>query len=103
MDTAWAILGDARATDQGDTVDIALAASGDGRAFERLYRRHVARVHTLAQRLVGAELAFRRDGHLVMQIQMAKAVETVPLTRDYITDWERAATADAAKASLAAN
>jgi cyclopropane-fatty-acyl-phospholipid synthase len=40
--------------------------------------------------LVGAELAFRRGGHLVMQIQMAKAVETVPLTRDYMVDWERA-------------
>jgi cyclopropane-fatty-acyl-phospholipid synthase len=46
--------------------------------------------------LVGCELAFRRGGHLVMQIQMAKAVDTVPLTRDYITDWERAAGAGAA-------
>jgi cyclopropane-fatty-acyl-phospholipid synthase len=39
--------------------------------------------------LVGAELAFRRDGHLVFQMQLAKAVETVPLTRDYMTEWER--------------
>ena len=39
--------------------------------------------------LVGAELAFRRDTCLVFQMQMAKAVDTVPLTRDYITDWER--------------
>jgi cyclopropane-fatty-acyl-phospholipid synthase len=40
--------------------------------------------------LIGAEMAFRRDGHLVFQIQLAKAVETVPLTRDYMVDWERA-------------
>jgi cyclopropane-fatty-acyl-phospholipid synthase len=39
--------------------------------------------------LVGSEIAFRHGGHLVMQIQMAKAVETVPLTRDYMFDWER--------------
>jgi cyclopropane-fatty-acyl-phospholipid synthase len=40
--------------------------------------------------LVGSEIAFRYGGHLVMQIQMAKAVDTVPLTRDYMFDWERA-------------
>ena len=39
--------------------------------------------------LVGSEIAFRYSGHLVMQIQMAKAVETVPITRDYMFDWER--------------
>jgi cyclopropane-fatty-acyl-phospholipid synthase len=43
--------------------------------------------------LVGSEIAFRRGGHLVMQIQMAKAIDTVPLIRDYISDWERAALA----------
>jgi cyclopropane-fatty-acyl-phospholipid synthase len=40
--------------------------------------------------LVGAELAFRRDFSLVFQMQLAKSVDTVPLTRDYMTDWERA-------------
>ncbi len=40
--------------------------------------------------LVGAELAFRRDGHFVFQMQLAKSGDTVPLTRDYIVDWERA-------------
>ncbi|HTZ35365.1 MAG TPA: cyclopropane-fatty-acyl-phospholipid synthase family protein [Stellaceae bacterium] len=40
--------------------------------------------------LAGSEIAFRHGGHLVMQIQMAKAVDTVPLTRDYMVDWERA-------------
>lgn len=38
-----------------DAVDVALAASGDVHAFERLYRQHLARVHSLARRMVGAE------------------------------------------------
>ncbi len=37
-----------------EAADVALAASGDGRAFERLYRAHVARVHTLARRMLDA-------------------------------------------------
>jgi cyclopropane-fatty-acyl-phospholipid synthase len=40
--------------------------------------------------LVGSELAFRRQGHVVFQVQIAKAVDSVPLTRDYIFEWERA-------------
>ena len=40
--------------------------------------------------LVGAELAFRRNGHLVFQMQLARTVDAVPLTRDYMLDWERA-------------
>lgn len=39
--------------------------------------------------LVGSEIAFRYGGHLVMQIQMAKTIDAVPLTRDYMFDWER--------------
>ncbi len=39
-----------------DAVDAALAASGDPHAFERLYRRHVNRIHTLARRMLGEEL-----------------------------------------------
>jgi cyclopropane-fatty-acyl-phospholipid synthase len=40
--------------------------------------------------LVGSELSFRNQGMLVFQMQLAKAVDTVPLTRDYIVDFERA-------------
>jgi len=40
--------------------------------------------------LIGAELTFRRDRHFVFQMQLARAVDTIPLTRDYITEWERA-------------
>jgi cyclopropane-fatty-acyl-phospholipid synthase len=49
--------------------------------------------------LAGSEVAFRQGGHLVMQIQMAKAVDTVPLTRDYMHDWERAHRAAADRAA----
>jgi cyclopropane-fatty-acyl-phospholipid synthase len=39
--------------------------------------------------LVGSEIAFRRQDLMVFQMQLAKAVDTVPLTRDYMLDWER--------------
>ncbi len=40
-----------------DAADAKLAAAGDVRAFERLYRRHVARIHGLARRMAGDEEA----------------------------------------------
>jgi RNA polymerase sigma-70 factor (ECF subfamily) len=40
-----------------DAADVALAQSGDAQAFERLYRAQVARVHSLARRMVGAHEA----------------------------------------------
>jgi cyclopropane-fatty-acyl-phospholipid synthase len=39
--------------------------------------------------LASCELSFRRLGHMVFQAQLAKRQDAVPLTRDYITDWER--------------
>jgi len=38
--------------------------------------------------LSGAELAFRRKGHMVWQMQLARQVDAVPLTRDYVTETE---------------
>jgi RNA polymerase sigma-70 factor (ECF subfamily) len=38
-----------------DAVDAMLAAAGDAIAFERLYRRHVARVNSLARRMIGPD------------------------------------------------
>ena len=35
----------------GLEADVALAAGGDAAAFERLYRTHVAKVHSLARRM----------------------------------------------------
>jgi len=41
-------------TAAADAVDVKLSAAGDARAFERLYRRHVPRIHSLARRMLGA-------------------------------------------------
>ena len=46
--------------------------------------------------LAGAEMAFRFDGQVVFQIQLAKKQDAVPLTRDYMVDAERALCADTA-------
>jgi cyclopropane-fatty-acyl-phospholipid synthase len=40
--------------------------------------------------LAGSELAFRRQKHMIFQIQITRDQTAVPLTRDYITDTERA-------------
>jgi cyclopropane-fatty-acyl-phospholipid synthase len=56
-------------------------------AIARLYDERFCRMWEFY--LVGSELAFRRMGHLVFQIQLAKRQDAVPLTRDYISDWER--------------
>lgn len=39
--------------------------------------------------LVGCELSFRYLGQMVFQMQLSRRVDTVPLTRDYIADFER--------------
>ena len=39
--------------------------------------------------LAGAEMAFRHDGQVVFQIQLAKRQDALPLTRDYMVDNER--------------
>ena len=44
-------------TVEDDASDVAAAAAGDVRAFERVYRRHVARIHSTAIRMLGAEEA----------------------------------------------
>ncbi|MGH6928884.1 MAG: class I SAM-dependent methyltransferase, partial [Dongiaceae bacterium] len=39
--------------------------------------------------LTGSELAFRHGGQMVFQMQLARRQDAVPLTRDYMVDWER--------------
>ncbi len=41
--------------------------------------------------LAGSELAFRNSGHMNWQLQLARRVDTLPITRDYIAAAERAA------------
>ena len=38
--------------------------------------------------LITSELAFKHQGQMVFQIQIAKKTETVPITRDYISEFE---------------
>ena len=47
--------------------------------------------------LAGSEIAFRREGHMVFQIQLAHQQTAVPLTRDYITDVERRSVRESAR------
>ena len=53
----------------------------------RLYDERFSRMWEFY--LIGAELGFRRGRLVVFQLQLAKTQDAVPLTRDYITDWER--------------
>ena len=39
--------------------------------------------------LAGSEVAFRHQGHINFQMQLAKRVDSVPLTRDYMFERER--------------
>lgn len=39
--------------------------------------------------LAGSETSFRHEGMVVFQFQLTKEIDTLPLTRDYISDWER--------------
>jgi cyclopropane-fatty-acyl-phospholipid synthase len=52
-----------------------------------LYDERFCRIFELY--LTGAEMTFRRLGHMVWQLQLARQHGAVPLTRDYITesDW----------------
>ena len=47
--------------------------------------------------LASAEVTFRHLDHVVLQIQLAKRQDAVPLTRDYITELERALAQSALK------
>ena len=41
----------------GMNEDVALAAAGDASAFERVYRTHVAKIHSLTRRMLGSHEA----------------------------------------------
>ncbi len=40
--------------------------------------------------LASSEMAFRRMGMMVVQIQLTKSIDAAPLTRDYMVHWEQA-------------
>ena len=49
--------------------------------------------------LIGSELSFRHNYNMVWQMQLARDIEAVPVTRDYMLDWERQAGIPARRAS----
>ena len=55
--------------------------------IRRLYDERFCRMWEFY--LIGSELSFRYDYNMVFQMQMARDIEAVPLTRDYMYDWER--------------
>jgi RNA polymerase sigma-70 factor, ECF subfamily len=57
MTTAVMTLGADTPVRRGLDDDVALAAGGDPYAFERLYRAHVARIHSLTRRMLGTHEA----------------------------------------------
>src|ERR1041385_4744409 len=56
--------------------DAALAAQGDSLAFERLYRAHVPRIHSLARRMLGS-----RDADEVTQDVFVRTWQKLRLFR----------------------
>ncbi|HEC90841.1 MAG TPA: SAM-dependent methyltransferase, partial [Alphaproteobacteria bacterium] len=69
------------------------------RVWQRRFQANRARIAKLFDErfcrmwefyLALSEAAFRYGDHLVFQIQLSKKRDAVPLTRDYIAEWERA-------------
>jgi RNA polymerase sigma-70 factor (ECF subfamily) len=60
-----------------DAADVALAAAGDRRAFERLYRAHVNRVFTICTRMCGS----KTRGEELTQDVFVRAWEKLPQFR----------------------
>jgi RNA polymerase sigma-70 factor (ECF subfamily) len=60
-----------------DSSDVALAASGDRRAFERLYRKHESRVFSLCARMAGS----RTKGEELTQDVFVRTWEKLPQFR----------------------
>jgi cyclopropane-fatty-acyl-phospholipid synthase len=65
--------------------------------LRRIYDERFCRMWEMY--LISSEVAFRRQDHMVFQMQLSKAVDTVPLTRDYLVHWEREQSADSDRAA----
>jgi RNA polymerase sigma-70 factor (ECF subfamily) len=55
VNAAFVALGAQSLEARGEETDVALAAKGDASAFERLYRAHVAKIHSLTRRMLGSD------------------------------------------------
>ena len=66
--------------------------------WQRRFRKHRQEIASLYDErfcrmwefyLAGSEMAFRYSRHVVFQIQLAKKMDSLPITRDYMTDSQR--------------
>ena len=63
-------------------------ACGDAAVWRRAVKKLVWRLPFCRHPLAGSEIAFRRGGCMVFQMQLAKeAADSAPITRDYILDF----------------
>lgn len=69
------------------------------KAWRRRFVRHRERIRELFDErfcrmwefyLAASEATFRFGGHVNFQIQLSRRVDSVPMTRDYMFEWERA-------------
>ena len=65
-------------------------------AVAELYDERFCRMWDLY--LVGCEMGFRHQGLMVVQVQLTRRQDALPLTRDYMFEWERAQAAREAAA-----
>jgi cyclopropane-fatty-acyl-phospholipid synthase len=49
--------------------------------------------------LKASEMSFRHQAQMVFQLQLTKRLETLPITRDYMVDWERRRGAESVRAA----
>ncbi len=49
--------------------------------------------------LKASEMSFRHQAQMVFQMQLTRTIDALPVTRDYITDWERHRGADSVRAA----
>ncbi len=49
--------------------------------------------------LKASENSFRHRGQMVFQMQLTKTIDALPVTREYMAEWERRRGADAVQAA----
>jgi cyclopropane-fatty-acyl-phospholipid synthase len=67
------------------------------REIAALYDERFCRMWELY--LKASEMSFRHQAQMVFQMQLTRTIDALPVTRDYITDWERRRGADSVRAA----
>jgi len=67
------------------------------REIAALYDERFCRMWELY--LKASEMSFRHQPQMVFQLQLTKRVDALPITRDYMTDWERRRGAESIRAA----